>query len=66
MTYQALTARAERMIRMLGSINPDQAKGAFQMWDVLVTELMAFNRAGYEADRARLEALVPGGVPTAA
>ncbi|WP_133118026.1 hypothetical protein [Burkholderia ubonensis] len=66
MTYQALTARAERTIRRLVANSRDQAIGALQLWEDLVTEMMAFNRPGYVADRARLSALIPRDDPPAA
>ena len=60
LSYTALTARADRTIRQLTSKSHDEARGALAMWDDLVTELLAFNRADYQADRARLEALIDG------
>ncbi|MCA8325904.1 hypothetical protein [Burkholderia cepacia] len=61
LTYPQLTARAERTIRRLVIADRAQAVGAFELWEDLVTELNAFGRSLYEADRARLEALIRGG-----
>ncbi|HGO6128879.1 TPA: hypothetical protein ACK3RK_007474 [Burkholderia cepacia] len=60
LSYSALTMRAERMIRQLIPKSHDEARGALAMWDDLVTEMLAFNRADYQTDRARLEALIDG------
>ncbi|MBJ9920517.1 MULTISPECIES: hypothetical protein [Burkholderia cepacia complex] len=64
LTYPQLTARAERTIRSLVPKNLDEARGAIALWEDLVTEMMAFQRADYETDRARLWALIdPDFVP---
>ncbi|WP_157381639.1 hypothetical protein [Burkholderia ubonensis] len=60
LTYQRLTARAERTILRLVVENREQAIGAFEMWEDLVTELNTFGRIVYEADRVRLQALIFG------
>lgn len=60
LSYPALTARAERTIRKLTPQSHDEARGALAMWDDLVVEMLAYTRAEYEADRARLEALIDG------
>ncbi|MFA8329255.1 hypothetical protein [Burkholderia ubonensis] len=60
LTYQRLTARAERTILRLVVENREQAIGAFEMWEDLATELNTFGRTIYEADRARLQALIFG------
>ncbi|WP_157658152.1 hypothetical protein [Burkholderia ubonensis] len=38
----------------------EHAIGAFEMWEDLATDLNAFGRTIYEADRARLQALISG------
>ncbi|KIP17019.1 hypothetical protein WI80_00465 [Burkholderia ubonensis] len=60
LTYQRLTARAERTILRLVVENREHAIGALELWEDLVTELNAFGRTIYEADRVRLQALIYG------
>lgn len=58
LSYARLTARAERTIRSLLPNSQNEARGAIALWEDLVTEMDAFQRGGYEADHARLWALI--------
>ncbi|OJB06920.1 hypothetical protein BGV52_21780 [Burkholderia ubonensis] len=60
LTYQQLTAHTDRTILRLVVQSPEQAIGAFEVWEDLVMELNAFGRTVYEADRAPLQALIFG------
>ncbi|MXN79627.1 hypothetical protein GR157_33515 [Burkholderia sp. 4701] len=66
MTDQRLTARAERTILRSVVQGREQAIGAFEALEDLVTELNAFERAVYETDRDRFQALIFGGDAPAA
>ncbi|TDA49194.1 hypothetical protein [Burkholderia pyrrocinia] len=58
LTYEKLTVRAERTIRQLMVRSHDEARGAIAMWEDLTTEMLTFKRVDYEADQARLWALI--------